>query len=324
MALQENKAPVAPANPIANTAKVLGANMRPINSDLIKLTVNGDIAVSLGGRTLRYDLEKGAAFDVTGMTISAGAVFTLPGKLLKPGDIFVREDRLFQTITDDGKTVRAYRFDNGQLVDVAPEILPIGGLRALGKVYVPFKKLFGRDPMKAVILSSALFGKKFDFAPLINSALLGQIGDAPLGDGSEDNLLPLMILGGQGGALGLDGVAADGMGGMLPLLALTKGGLDNLDPMVMAMAFGGFGAGANGNGMNMMLPFLLLDKGSGAFDDILPLLAISGGFGGGENGAQNPLAALFMMKALGKKDGVATTAPAVVPAAPAATTGDSH
>jgi len=129
---------------------------------------------------------------------------------------------------------------------------------------------------------NALLGGEGGNVLVVRSLLTLGGGEAGLGS-LQNNLLPLLMLGGDNGALddilplmlfsnmNPAGAAANPLTNMLPLMLLQKagggeGGLGGIDPMMLVMMSGGgglFGGGAaaGANPMANMLPLLLLSKG---------------------------------------------------------------
>lgn len=111
--------------------------------------------------------------------------------------------------------------------------------------------------------------------PLLLMLLMGKGKDGNFLDKgkSGSNLLPLMLLMGQGGLTG----GKDGVNGMNPLLLMSlMGNKDNdiskLLPIMLLSQGKGLGA------TNPMLLFLMMQEGG--LDDMLPLMLLSGGLGG--------------------------------------------
>lgn len=166
----------------------------PVCSGLIRITPNGDLAVSVNGRAILYT-DKGAQ-DVTDISVAVNNAAThgITGKL-KKGQLFFVGDKIYQAIEDDGANVKAFDYDGNTVVTIVPETLPtMGNVRAIAVVYIfgasSFKMLRmkamaekdldkARELKKKEILAAQQSGKELDAEDDDLEKLLG-IGDPAL------------------------------------------------------------------------------------------------------------------------------------------------
>lgn len=113
----------------------------PDNSFGVK--IDGDRVLSFG--------PKGAV-DVTEFAVPVSRVETRTQKAaLEPGQIFVFDGGLHQTIVDNDATITAFSFNTKTVVTVSPERLSLmGDVRAIGVVYLPEANAFGGNMFLAM------------------------------------------------------------------------------------------------------------------------------------------------------------------------------
>lgn len=289
----------AVANPFAQLGITVQKLIKPVNPALFKMDEEGNLAVALNDRAVRYDAAAGTAVDVTGTVVSvpANGIIAIPATKLETGDLFVSNDVPFTAIADDGKTVEGYNHIENKIERIVPPTLAIAPeLRDVQKVVFIFKDVFD-DALEGLIISSMMSGKAVDFQALIQGRL---VKSCQLGDTGGD-LAKFAFLGMMGNQPGSP-FAANGMQGLLPLLLLGKGGdagKADLKTLMLISMMGQNGGAANG--MQNILPLLFLggkDKGS-----LLPLALCMGMAGQQGEGPANPLQSLLPLALLGKGKG---------------------
>lgn len=123
----------------------------PVCAGLIRVTPDGDLAVSVAGRAILFDAKKGAT-DVTDISVpvSNAATHGITGKL-KKGQLFFVGNKIYQAIEDNGSDVKAFDFDGNVVVNIVPETLPtMGNVRAIAVVYTFGTTSFQMLRMKAL------------------------------------------------------------------------------------------------------------------------------------------------------------------------------
>lgn len=184
-------------------------------------------------------------FDSLGMTVPAFATNT-PIEQVEAGDIIVGESTILGWVTERRDRSLKLLDKNGMTKNYTPPKVAILGTNGVLVVKNLFSLAGG---------TQGLAGIQNNLLPLL----------AMGGDVNFDRIMPLILMqtlsGAQPGAAAAP--AANGFASMLPLLMMGKGGkggLGDIDPMMLMMMSGG------GAGMNPMM-----------------LLALQGGLGGGED-----------------------------------------
>ncbi len=251
---------------------VLGGNKMSIKTLLSSLTaqfgkVEGQFALSPAGMAMKadpknpfsgwivYDKATGQLTDVGNLKYDINLPafkFPVEAAAVNVGDI-VLNDNKFQYVIE---------VNDDYLSTISP------ANKARSSVY-PVKNL--------------LLGKLF-YTVVKTLDLAGQAGFNPmllmaLGKGeSTDSLLPLLLMGGLGGAAGTT-PAAGGIDPMTLMALAGNGDISDMLPLLL-MGQGGLG-GATAGGINPLMLMALSDKGGkGSLSDILPLLLMQGGAGG--------------------------------------------
>lgn len=206
-----------------------------------------------------YDAKAKTLTDVSGLTLKFDVpAFKLPTaeKDVKVGDIIIH----------NAEYVYVTKKADGYLETINPE-------KAVRGSVIPTKNALLGAAFYTVVKTLDAAGEG-GFNPMLLMAM---------GNGSKDELLPLLLMSG-----GLGGAAKQGQ--IDPTMLMLLGdSVDELLPLVLMQQ-----GGVTGQGFNPLM-FLAMNKG-GKFSELLPLLAMTGGLGqaGGQAGAINPMMLLAM------------------------------
>lgn len=206
-----------------------------------------------------YDAKAKTLTDVSGLTLKFDVpAFKLPTaeKDVKVGDIIIH----------NAEYVYVTKKADGYLETINPE-------KAVRGSVIPTKNALLGAAFYTVVKTLDAAGEG-GFNPMLLMAM---------GNGSKDELLPLLLMSG-----GLGGAAKQGQ--IDPTMLMLLGdSVDELLPLVLMQQ-----GGVAGQGFNPLM-FLAMNKG-GNFSELLPLLAMTGGLGqaGGQAGAINPMMLLAM------------------------------
>lgn len=252
-----------------NIKKLFG-EFGKVSEGTVALTFDGKVAVARkDGDYVRYDAEKDQI--VNSMSLVMGKVskffYILPVTSVQAGDIIKFKETFYQVLeVAENGSLKAVNLSQGTKSTICKETNAFGF-----NFYYKVTSLFKVD-------GSAQEG----FNPL----LLTLITDK--GDSKYEDLLPLMLLGGQGGE-------NEFTKNPLLLMSLIGDGKSDIKDLMMMQAFTGGNAGSTDFFSNPLLLMSLVDGGSSDLKDIMMLQAFSGN-NAGASGQFNPLMLMLLNK----------------------------
>lgn len=182
----------------------MGKMFGRVGSGMVRMSMNGDMAIKTSNGYKTYDAESGALVNCDNFVFDIGSemFFLIPTNKVQKGDIILASGKPHCVIGAEKNRIEALRYEDGSIVNIVPERhVFMGQTYFYGKIVSMFGNMKGKgmnSMMKYMMVSEMMKGK--------NDAM--------------SNMLPMMFLMGNNGAgmdnmfegmfdLGMDDVEAE-------------------------------------------------------------------------------------------------------------------
>ena len=165
----------------------MGKMFGKVGSGMVRMSMNGDMAIKTSNGYKTYDAESGALVNCDNFVFDIGSemFFLIPTNKVQKGDIILASGKPHCVIGAEKNRIEALRYEDGSIVNIVPERhVFMGQTYFYGKIVSMFGNMKGKgmnSMMKYMMMSEMMKGKS----------------DA------MSNMLPMMFLMGNGGA-GMD------------------------------------------------------------------------------------------------------------------------
>lgn len=156
-----------------------------IGADMCKLSMSGKIAVKTSGGYKAYDVKTGRLTNCDSFVMDFGEdmFFCIPTNKVEIGDIILVSGKPKCVINVDKNSIRVLDYENSSIIDIVPERhIFMGESYFYGKIMSMFGSNFFGKGKKGV-------NQYFKYKLMM---------DMFKGNGSNNNMLPLMMMGGIG------------------------------------------------------------------------------------------------------------------------------
>ena len=161
----------------------MGKMFGKVGSGMVRLSMNGDMAIKTSNGYKTYDAESGALVNCDNFVFDIGSemFFLIPTNKVQKGDIILASGKPHCVIGAEKNRIEALRYEDGSIVNIVPERhVFMGQTYFYGKIVSMFGNMKGKgmnSMMKYMMMSEMMKGKS----------------DA------MSNMLPMMFLMGNGG-----------------------------------------------------------------------------------------------------------------------------
>ena len=167
----------------------MGKMFGKIGSGMVRMSMNGDMAVKTSSGYKTYDVVSGTLVNCDNFVFDIGSemFFLIPTNKVQKGDIILASGKPHCVIDAEKNRIEALRYEDGSIVSIVPERhIFMGQTYFYGKIVSMFGNMKGKgmnSMMKYMMMSEMMKGNK--------------------SDSNFANMLPMMFLMGNGGA-GMD------------------------------------------------------------------------------------------------------------------------
>lgn len=178
--------------------------MRPVGAGMIRLGLNGQMAVKTNSGYKTYDVETGALTNVTQFCFDIGQefYFVMPTTKAKKGDILLIDDKPKCVIENkDNKTIKVMDYESSAIIEIVPERHIF-----MGKTYFYRKivSMFGSGSFLKGVKGPEKMMQFMMKMQMMKTMFNG--GKASSDDNGMSNMMSMMMmsnmLGGKGGMFG--------------------------------------------------------------------------------------------------------------------------
>lgn len=161
----------------------MGKMFGRVGSGMVRMSMNGDMAIKTSNGYKTYDAESGALVNCDNFVFDIGSemFFLIPTNKVQKGDIILASGKPHCVIGAEKNRIEALRYEDGSIVNIVPERhVFMGQTYFYGKIVSMFGNMKGKgmnSMMKYMMMSEMMKGK--------NDAM--------------SNMLPMMFLMGNGG-----------------------------------------------------------------------------------------------------------------------------
>ena len=161
----------------------MGKMFGRVGSGMVRMSMNGDMAIKTSNGYKTYDAESGALVNCDNFVFDIGSemFFLIPTNKVQKGDIILASGKPHCVIGAEKNRIEALRYEDGSIVNIVPERhVFMGQTYFYGKIVSMFGNMKGKgmnSMMKYMMMSEMMKGKS----------------DA------MSNMLPMMFLMGNGG-----------------------------------------------------------------------------------------------------------------------------
>ena len=161
----------------------MGKMFGKVGSGMVRMSMNGDMAIKTSNGYKTYDAESGALVNCDNFVFDIGSemFFLIPTNKVQKGDIILASGKPHCVIGAEKNRIEALRYEDGSIVNIVPERhVFCGHTYFYGKIVSMFGNMKGKgmnSMMKYMMMSEMMKGKS----------------DA------MSNMLPMMFLMGNGG-----------------------------------------------------------------------------------------------------------------------------
>lgn len=161
----------------------MGKMFGKVGSGMVRMSMNGDMAIKTSNGYKTYDAESGALVNCDNFVFDIGSemFFLIPTNKVQKGDIILASGKPHCVIGAEKNRIEALRYEDGSIVNIVPERhVFMGQTYFYGKIVSMFGNMKGKgmnSMMKYMMMSEMMKGK--------NDAM--------------SNMLPMMFLMGNGG-----------------------------------------------------------------------------------------------------------------------------
>ena len=161
----------------------MGKMFGRVGSGMVRMSMNGDMAIKTSNGYKTYDAESGALVNCDNFVFDIGSemFFLIPTNKVQKGDIILASGKPHCVIGAEKNRIEALRYEDGSIVNIVPERhVFCGHTYFYGKIVSMFGNMKGKgmnSMMKYMMMSEMMKGKS----------------DA------MSNMLPMMFLMGNGG-----------------------------------------------------------------------------------------------------------------------------
>ena len=161
----------------------MGKMFGKVGSGMVRMSMNGDMAIKTSNGYKTYDAESGALVNCDNFVFDIGSemFFLIPTNKVQKGDIILASGKPHCVIGAEKNRIEALRSEDGSIVNIVPERhVFMGQTYFYGKIVSMFGNMKGKgmnSMMKYMMMSEMMKGKS----------------DA------MSNMLPMMFLMGNGG-----------------------------------------------------------------------------------------------------------------------------
>ena len=161
----------------------MGKMFGKVGSGMVRMSMNGDMAIKTSNGYKTYDAESGALVNCDNFVFDIGSemFFLIPTNKVQKGDIILASGKPHCVIGAEKNRIEALRYEDGSIVNIVPERhVFMGQTYFYGKIVSMFGNMKGKgmnSMMKYMMMSEMMKGKS----------------DA------MSNMLPMMFLMGNGG-----------------------------------------------------------------------------------------------------------------------------
>ena len=161
----------------------MGKMFGRVGSGMVRMSMNGDMAIKTSNGYKTYDAESGALVNCDNFVLDIGSemFFLIPTNKVQKGDIILASGKPHCVIGAEKNRIEALRYEDGSIVNIVPERhVFMGQTYFYGKIVSMFGNMKGKgmnSMMKYMMMSEMMKGKS----------------DA------MSNMLPMMFLMGNGG-----------------------------------------------------------------------------------------------------------------------------
>ena len=161
----------------------MGKMFGKVGSGMVRMSMNGDMAIKTSNGYKTYDAESGALVNCDNFVFDIGSemFFLIPTNKVQKGDIILASGKPHCVIGAEKNRIEALRYEDGSIVNIVPERhVFMGQTYFYGKIVSMFGNMKGKgmnSMMKYMMMSEMMKGK--------NDAM--------------SNMLPTMFLMGNGG-----------------------------------------------------------------------------------------------------------------------------
>ena len=162
----------------------MGKMFGRVGSGMVRMSMNGDMAIKTSNGYKTYDAESGALVNCDNFVFDIGSemFFLIPTNKVQKGDIILASGKPHCVIGAEKNRIEALRYEDGSIVNIVPERhVFMGQTYFYGKIVSMFGNMKGKgmnSMMKYMMMSEMMKGKS----------------DA------MSNMLPMMFLMGNGGS----------------------------------------------------------------------------------------------------------------------------
>ena len=162
----------------------MGKMFGRVGSGMVRMSMNGDMAIKTSNGYKTYDAESGALVNCDNFVFDIGSemFFLIPTNKVQKGDIILASGKPHCVIGAEKNRIEALRYEDGSIVNIVPERhVFMGQTYFYGKIVSMFGNMKGKgmnSMMKYMMMSEMMKGKS----------------DA------VSNMLPMMFLMGNGGS----------------------------------------------------------------------------------------------------------------------------
>lgn len=161
----------------------MGKMFGRVGSGMVRMSMNGDMAIKTSNGYKTYDAESGALVNCDNFVFDIGSemFFLIPTNKVQKGDIILASGKPHCVIGVEKNRIEALRYEDGSIVNIVPERhVFMGQTYFYGKIVSMFGNMKGKgmnSMMKYMMMSEMMKGKSDVMS----------------------NMLPMMFLIGNGG-----------------------------------------------------------------------------------------------------------------------------
>ena len=182
----------------------MGKMFGKVGSGMVRMSMNGDMAIKTSNGYKTYDAESGALVNCDNFVFDIGSemFFLIPTNKVQKGDIILASGKPHCVIGAEKNRIEALRYEDGSIVNIVPERhVFMGQTYFYGKIVSMFGNMKGKgmnSMMKYMMMSEMMKGKNDAMSSMLPMMFL--MGN---GGGNMDNMFEGMF------DLGMDDVETE-------------------------------------------------------------------------------------------------------------------
>ena len=172
----------------------MGKMFGKVGSGMVRMSMNGDMAIKTSNGYKTYDAESGALVNCDNFVFDIGSemFFLIPTNKVQKGDIILASGKPHCVIGAEKNRIEALRYEDGSIVNIVPERhVFMGQTYFYGKIVSMFGNMKGKgmnSMMKYMMMSEMMKGKSDTMSNMLPMMFLMSNGG-----GNMDNMFEGMF-----------------------------------------------------------------------------------------------------------------------------------